>query len=133
MFQRPSSTLATRKSLEGNSPSGTAAELWAVSPDVTCLATLDAPPVLVVDEGCRADRDHRTRWLHWWYRKLRPSASRLAGRTQQYTQLQLAIPQCNHRVRSVYLLQGPSLNTFSSVQRPFARCTNLLTGSAASS
>ena len=21
-------------------------------------------------EGLRADRDHGTRWLHWWYRKL---------------------------------------------------------------
>ena len=30
------------------------------------------------------------------------------------TQLQLAIPQCNHRVWSVYLPQGPSLNSLST-------------------
>ena len=47
MFQRPSSTLATRESSEGNSPPGTAAELWANSPNVPCLATFEAPPVLV--------------------------------------------------------------------------------------
>ena len=24
----------------------------------------------LLSEGRRADRDHRTIWLHWWYRKL---------------------------------------------------------------
>ena len=47
MFKSPSNTLATKNSLEGNSPSGTIAKLRAISPDMACLATLEAPLVPV--------------------------------------------------------------------------------------
>ena len=36
------------------------------------VLTKDASCLLgsMLSEGRRADKDHRTRWLHWWYRKL---------------------------------------------------------------
>ena len=31
---------------------------------------MDKHLCIVLSEGRRADRDYRSRWLHWWYRKL---------------------------------------------------------------